>query len=132
MKILVLGQNPSRKNTDPNVPFEGTQSDVVLQSWLDQIIPYDYSPLVEVMNCSDRVDFKPTAQTIADLSDRIRYVVNEQRFDKVIALGSIASEILDKAGIVYFPLPHPSGRNRKLNDKTYISEQLELAKRYLE
>lgn len=50
---------------------------------------------------------------------------------KVIALGGFASQVLHKLGVEHFKLPHPSGRNRLLNDRNYEAEQLKLCREYL-
>lgn len=43
---------------------------------------------------------------------------------KVIALGLMASRRLDKNEIEHFKMEHPSGRNRKLNNKIYLDNRL--------
>ena len=48
---------------------------------------------------------------------------------KFIALGNKASEKL--YDIPHFKLPHPSGRNRKINNRQYIDEQLRLCAEWL-
>lgn len=53
-------------------------------------------------------------------------------FDRIVALGSTAADALDKLGIQYFRLPHPSPKNRVLNDKRYIDQLLFECKAYLE
>jgi hypothetical protein len=50
----------------------------------------------------------------------------------VVALGNEASRALDQLGVSHFKLPHPSGRNRQINDKAFISKKLEECKRYIE
>ena len=40
-------------------------------------------------------------------------------YDRVLALGGFPSKALKKLGVEHFTLPHPSGLNRKLNDREY-------------
>jgi len=51
--------------------------------------------------------------------------------DRVVALGNFPSEALRRIGVDHFTLPHPSGLNRKLNDKRYELERLELCRKYI-
>ena len=53
-------------------------------------------------------------------------------YEKVIALGNVASEALTKINVDHFKLPHPSGLNRKLNDKKYVTQLLKECKEYHE
>lgn len=53
-------------------------------------------------------------------------------YKKVIALGNVASEALIKINVDHFKLPHPSGLNRKLNDKKYVTRVLKECKEYYE
>lgn len=48
-----------------------------------------------------------------------------------IALGETAAEELKKRRVNHFKLPHPSGLNRKLNDKQEISRLLYRCKKYI-
>lgn len=50
---------------------------------------------------------------------------------KVIALGGFPSSALKKLGIEHFTLPHPSGLNRKLNDREYEKQILEKCSEYI-
>ncbi len=127
MRVLVIGQNPSKSNTHPGIPFLGTRSGAVLNNWLDQILqPGDQ---VTTMNLSNNLDFKVTASNLPDLVLRIKEAAGN--FDKVLTLGSMASKIAVKAGLLHYGLPHPSGRNRLLNDKSRIESELEYAKEYI-
>lgn len=50
---------------------------------------------------------------------------------KVVALGVYAHEALTRCSVEHFTLPHPSSRNRKLNDKEWVQAQLSLCKAWL-
>lgn len=52
-------------------------------------------------------------------------------YKRVVALGNFPSAALSRCGIDHFTLPHPSGLNRKLNDKLYELEQLDLCRKYI-
>lgn len=53
-------------------------------------------------------------------------------YDKVLALGNFVSSVLNKIEVNHFKLPHPSPRNRLLNDKDYERSVLLACKQYLE
>jgi hypothetical protein len=51
--------------------------------------------------------------------------------DKIIALGKAATKHLKELNVNFFELPHPSGLNRKLNDKTEMKKLMKKCKDYL-
>lgn len=51
--------------------------------------------------------------------------------DKVVALGNFPSQALRKISVDHFTLPHPSGLNRKLNDRDYELDQLLKCRNYI-
>lgn len=112
--VLFVGDRPSRLNKDPEVAFIGSRSEKVLMSWIKKINPTEA--------------FLINSHTHILL---LRIEVYNNLGDAVVALGNIASKRLEKAGIPHFKLPHPSGRNRKLNDKTFIDKELKKCKTYL-
>lgn len=61
-----------------------------------------------------------------------RLVRDLSPYDKVVALGRTASEALGLIGVAHFRLPHPSPRNRQLNDKLSLRVSLLECKCYLE
>lgn len=121
--IVFVGDKPSDKNIDPNIPFVGTQSYKTLLNWIWEM-DIDIS---QVRLCNK--DF-----------------INGTYEDWFIALGNEAEKAL-KAKKFYvwnhikeaeeiiepqiFKLPHPSGLNRKLNDKDYVTKILSDCKYWL-
>lgn len=116
MKVLFVGDKPSAKNLDPNVAFEGTKSGETLKQWckLMGLHRSDYEAI-------NRVDefFVECCRS---------FVKNDKA---VVSLGVKAHQALLKAGIPHFPLPHPSGLNRKLNDKNSLSAELARCFQYI-
>jgi len=53
-------------------------------------------------------------------------------YTKVVALGALVSQILTAMGVQHFKMPHPSPRNRLLNDKAYEENVLKQLKEYLD
>lgn len=114
MKILVVGLNPSRKHgKSPTIKH--------LNQWLKDLD----APMVSFVNLYEGYDIKrthPDANQIAEMS---------KGYNKILALGNAVSVTLLRLGISHYRLPHPSGLNRKLNDKRYVHEQLVACKNYL-
>lgn len=117
LKLLLVGDKPSKKNTDPSVAFVGTRSHKTIENWLSQMV--EEGAEVVLVN---RVDPK-FAQLLIHAS--------LQKY-KIVALGVEAAQALVNHGITrFFRLPHPSGRNRKLNDKKYVAQVLAQCKQWI-
>jgi uracil-DNA glycosylase len=112
MKILFVGDCPSAKNISVEVAFVGTKSHKILLDWIEKLGCNHY----EITNSHNEEQLTKIKNSGAD---------------KIIALGNLASARLDKLNLSHFKLPHPSGRNRLLNNKQFINEKLIDAKIYL-
>lgn len=96
------------------VPFKGAASEKRLLSWLKKLAPNGYKLL-------NQVDHNlKLAVTLADI-----------RGVPVVALGSVASQVLKDLNVNHFKLPHPSGRNRMLNNKALVAKKLKECKNWL-
>ncbi len=101
--ILIVGDKPS-KRTHPNIPFKGAACEKRLYTWIKTIT--DKTP-----RFINRVSpFFETAVYMALHAGM-----------PIVALGTAASNALKRDKIPHFKLPHPSGRNRLLNNKDYIN-----------
>lgn len=116
MKILILGQNPS-------IHGRNCKSLKRLDKWLDILnlnivsfdnIQQDYGKFYKK---------KVNHEYIKDICDK---------YDRVLALGINAGQVLADANVDHFTLPHPSFLNRKLNDPRFEFEVLARASLYLE
>lgn len=106
MRILLIGDRPSKNNIDPNIPFVGTPSHKILLSWLERLKIVEY----ELIN-SYNID-----------GDLIAYWAVP--FDKVVVLGNNAEKATKGLIPDYFKLPHPSPKNRANNDKAKLEQKL--------
>jgi len=118
-KVIFVGDEPSRKNLDPNVAFLGTKSYDTLCSWLHKL-KVNHDDYVMINRTHEEF---PTLMGLAAITDI-----------KVVALGNNAERAikqLDYKNLDFFKMPHPSGRNRKLNNKKYVAEVLKECYNYI-
>ena len=126
MNIVFVGDKPSKKNLDPNVPFVGTKSYRTLLDWILQL-DVDVS---DVVICNS-ADFKKECEGFY-LVEKANSITCLEPTDKIIALGNNADKYLKSLGVTYhYKIDHPSGLNRKLNDKKYVKEMLTSCKQYI-
>ena len=111
--IVIVGQNPSTAKQKKNSTFDR------LGRWTKAVGLETY----DFMNCSD----DPGDKYEIDY-DRLS---TTKKYNKVIALGGVASKALTKVGVEHFKMPHPSPRNRQLNDKQFEIDMLFKMKEYL-
>lgn len=114
--IVFIGDSPSNSNLNPEVPFVGTQSYKKLLEWI-----YRLNISINDVMLVNQCDLGPDDFFALDIPD-----------NAIVALGKVAALELRRHKIVnYFELPHPSPRNRKLNDRVYESEELKKCKAWL-
>lgn len=114
--IVFVGDKPSAKNLDPNIPFVGTKSYKTLLGWIADL---------DVDLNVTKVRNKDAAEELAILQSWFPHPI------KIVALGNAAAEALERCGASYFKLPHPSGLNRQLNDKDFLKKRLLQCKEWL-
>ena len=114
VRVLFVGDKPSAANIDPEVAFEGTQSGETLKEWIKflGLTDGEYKMINRI---------HPTfAATVALFED-----------SRIVALGNEASLALNAIAQPHFKLPHPSGRNRVLNDHDYVLAILRECREYI-
>lgn len=114
LNILIVGDSPSKLNKDPNVPFIGAKCEKRLRSWLEYL----------QLNWNDCIFINSTDK---DAKYKVQNLLKKNY--NIIALGNKASNFLNYKD--HFKLPHPSGLNRKLNDKVYEKKMLDNCKEWL-
>lgn len=112
--IVFVGDKPS-KRTDPKVPFKGAACQPRLMEWVKEITS---EQVILLVNKDDII-----------LSAYLTLVIICPGQHKLIALGNNASKRLKE--FPHFKLPHPSGRNRQINNKEFIANKLLECKKYL-
>lgn len=113
IKVIFVGDEPSKLNLLKDTAFIGARCFKRLCEWI-KIIDADFYYCVN--------------SSPDELTD-IGTLYNDGF--KVIALGTTASKRLSDIGIPHYEMPHPSGRNLKLNDTEYLSICLDNAKSYV-
>jgi len=126
MLVAFVGSNPSECNPDPNIAFVGTRSYSVLSKWLDRLLrKEDTAVFFNVSNVITKRKLRVREYQLDILQQNLR------PFKRVVALGETAADALTKLKISHFPLPHPSPRNRVLNNKKALAQSLGLCKTWI-
>jgi len=117
-KVLFVGTNPSTKSPDNSAMHPSTKSRKTLNTWISDLDIDAY-----FCNVLDRAteNNKPLSkkQILVSCKDLI-VKIEKFKCSYVVALGEIASHALDHASIKHLKIPHPSGLNRKLNNKETV------------
>lgn len=114
IKAVFVGDEPSKTNVSPDVAFVGAKCFPTVVKWIKELNPDYYVCL--------------NSDTVSQLSDISKLA---KAGFKVIAFGNKASERLVKWNVPHIMMPHPSGLNRKLNDKQAMALELMTAHSYL-
>jgi uracil-DNA glycosylase family 4 len=123
MKVLFVGSNPSVRSDSNEAFSETTLSGRILRSWIEGIsAEFAFENIVQEKTEGNRPLKKSEMAAASDaLVKRIAVVAP----DRVVALGKSAAQVLAGTGLKFLEMPHPSGLNRKLNDKDYVAECLD-------
>lgn len=118
-KVLFVASNPSNV-TGINATIKN------FYKWLD---------VLEIRICcfANVSDYKtpgnrPLKKSEWELEKLSKYCKNH---DKIVALGATARDALERLSVRHFSLPHPSPRNRQLNDKYWLNNRLRECKEYV-
>jgi uracil-DNA glycosylase len=127
--ILFVGSNPSTSSTEDAAFHSSTMSSKRLMSWLKNI---DGSFIyINVFN-SPTENNRPLKKSEIVLNvDRLKNDVEAIKPTKIVALGKTASTALEIIGAEHYKMPHPSGRNREINDEEYIKEKVKGLENYV-
>lgn len=112
--VVFVGDQPSKLNKSPDVPFVGARCYPVLLSWIQSMDINDY----KLINSHKLELLKETQKMF-------------KKGFKVVALGNMASSRLEALEIDHYKLPHPSPKNFLLNNKDFINKKILECKRYI-
>lgn len=138
MSIVFIGSNPSNASSG-NSPFmHGTRSRATLEKWIEEAgieyhtyingVPYTNVFMYNVAPTKTPENRPLTGYEITQYADKLKTTL--AGFKKIVALGKTAHKALELAGIPHLELGHPSGLNRKLNDKKYVKELIRKLREY--
>ena len=127
--ILFVASNPSRLNKDPLIPMVGSKSYKTFKKWADYL---STGSSYIVMNASNKVTKDSSLLKRSDYElELIKLALEIGKITKVVALGNAAADALNMLGVEYYKLPHPSPRNRFLNNTVQVEAVLIDCKEWL-
>jgi len=127
MIILVIGQNPA-KGREGELAFLDTRSGERLFRWLSEAGIELHR--VHFVNLWPKEGKLPNSRELANNAHRI---VRNYEWDCIFTVGNVAAKYVGRLLPInkWLPLPHPSGRNRQLNDKNLEKTIIEDIKYFL-
>jgi len=113
--ILFVGDRPSKRMKPGAKPFEGAACEGRLMEWVYKLV--SENEICAFVNTTDW---------------HLHHILMTPNCAyRIIALGNIAAGVIEKYSRPHFKLPHPSGRNRQINDKEFIAKKLAKCKAWL-
>lgn len=119
--ILFIGDKPSPKMKSGAPAFQGAACEKRLMEWIYKII----------VNDADKNKYRAPVEAYLIANKNDEELLIWARASKVIALGNNAAKHIFSMDIPHFKLPHPSGRNRQINDKEFIAKKLKECREWL-
>jgi hypothetical protein len=120
--VLFVGSNPSNASTCDIAFHWTTKSSKVLTKWCQ-----DIDGCKAHLNVSNKKTEDNRALTKEEMQaglEGLRSSLAGLQATHVVALGKTAAKALTLLGVTFYEMPHPSGRNRVLNDAQYIDEKV--------
>lgn len=122
LKVFLIGSNPSIKSQSDFAFFLDTKSGQTLQRWISEIkADFHYGNVSATKTENNRpltrVEIKTSLPTLLE-------TIARNQPDKIVALGKAAHEALNLLKISHLEMPHPSGKNFKLNNKAYRDQKI--------
>lgn len=122
MKLIVVGMNPSTLPGGPTGISRKNSTFDRLHRWMDYLCVTNFS----FVNC-----YHYSGDTKKLSFDKLFLFECLKSYDNILTLGNVPHDILKSFGVSSFKLPHPSPRNRVLNNKEYEQQILEKCKNYI-
>ena len=121
-KILFVGSNPSQRSANDSAFHGSTRSAQILAEWTKDIPGTKIHINVVNKKTDDNRPLK--ASEIKDNLDNLTADILIAQADKIVALGKTAAKALTLLRVNFYEMPHPSGRNRLLNDPEYVAQKI--------
>jgi uracil-DNA glycosylase family 4 len=131
MRVLLVGSNPSAASKSQNPFCLSTKSGRTLAHWVSICPIYGFISYCNVVSTATQNNRPLTTQEIKDSLSMFKSKIDVILPDKIVALGKTAEKALTLLGYDFYAMPHPSGLNRKLNDKDYIEEKIKGLRDYI-
>lgn len=130
-KVLIVGSNPSVKSPNNSAFHPSTRSRMILDEWFK-----DIDAELHFINVCDRTRPGNRQMRVSEIRECLPSLKSKIKMTKlihcrVVAVGRTASKALNLLGVEYLEMPHPSGMNRKLNDKEYVASKICELKRFI-
>ncbi len=123
--VMFVGSNPSNASTCDAAFHGSTKSSKILTEWTKNVPFKAHCNVVDKKTEGNR---PLTGAEIKAATEELRWKLTGATH--VVALGNTAAKALDYLKIPHLKMPHPSGRNRLLNDPKYVEGKIKELEAY--
>lgn len=120
--VVFVGSNPAEASQTDGAFHGSTKSSHILERWTAELKAVKMH--INVMAAKTKNNRPLKRSEIKASLPSLKQDLDAIKPDYVIALGKTAATALTLLGLSFYEMPHPSGRNRLLNDKTYESQKV--------
>lgn len=121
-RIALVGSNPSVRSTTSEAFASTTKSAQILSSWIKNIdADFIFINITDIKTPNNRpLSQKEMKEALPSLSLNLA----ELNADGYVTLGKAAHTALTLLHLAHLEMPHPSGMNRLLNDRDFVTEKI--------
>lgn len=123
--VMFVGSNPSNASATDAAFHGATKSSKILTEWTKNIPYKAHCNVIDKKTEGNRP--LTTEEVKAGLED-LRWKLTGSTH--IVALGKTASKALSLLNVPFYEMPHPSGRNRLLNDPKYVEGKVKGLENY--
>ena len=130
---MIVGANPSLRSTTSKAFDQSTKSGTLLRDWIGPAWDSTFCEfaLTNVYGQPTPDNRPPNKAEIEEGKEALKEFIQYFNPHRIVSIGKVPAKVLTQMGLEFYEMPHPSGLNRKLNDKEWAEEKIKGLRHYI-